>query len=98
MQVAELMYSTDKITSTQKVAKLLVYFGKLFEVVTEQRPIYLMGSLFAIGGLLKLEAKSYLTTLKERRTEFEFICPLFNEDSEMEKQEKQRVRVLSPED
>ena len=34
MQVAELMYSTDTVVSTQKVAKLLVYFGKLFEVVT----------------------------------------------------------------
>lgn len=30
--VAELLYTQDKIISTQKVAKLLVYFGKLFEI------------------------------------------------------------------
>lgn len=30
---AELLYTVDKVISSQKVAKLIVYFGKLFEVV-----------------------------------------------------------------
>lgn len=69
----------------------MVYFAKLFQVVTEQRPKYLQGSLFALGGLLKIEAKSYLRTLQELRSvddAFELTCPLFNEESEMERQEQ----------
>lgn len=30
IQVAELLYSSDKMISTEKVVKLLVIFGKLF--------------------------------------------------------------------
>jgi len=64
IQVAELLYSSDKMISTEKVGKLLLVFGKLFQVAPDnQRSKYLMGSLFALGGLLKLEAKSYLLTL-----------------------------------
>lgn len=66
----------------------MLYFAKLFEVVNKQRPKYLQGSLFAIGGLLKLEAKSYLRTLQELRSDdptFELTCPLFNEEIEVEK-------------
>lgn len=58
---AELLYTQDKMVSTQKVAKLLLFFCKLFDTVPPtQRPMYMQGSLFAIGALLKLEAKSYL--------------------------------------
>ena len=82
------MYSQDVIKSTEKVGKLLIYFGKLFEVVKEDRPKYLCGSLFALGGYLKLETKSYLMTLEQRRQNFEHVCPLFNEESDYDKQEK----------
>lgn len=48
---------------------------------------------------MKLEAKSYLLTMenmnKEDDSEFELPCQLFNEDSEVEKMEKQRVRKLT---
>lgn len=78
---AELLYTVDKVISSQKVAKLIVYFGKLFDVVKVQRPKYLQGSLFALGGLLKIEAKSYLRMMQEMRSDidFELTCPLFNE-------------------
>jgi hypothetical protein len=48
------------MVSTEKVAKLILYFAKLFELVSDKRSKYMQGSLFAIGGLLKIEAKSYL--------------------------------------
>ena len=100
IQVAELLYSSDKMISTEKVVKLLVIFGKLFQVAPQdQRSKYLQGSLFALGGLLKLEAKSYLLTMENMRKEddpdFELPCQLFNDDSEVEKMEKQRVRKLT---
>jgi hypothetical protein len=85
--------------SSEKVGKLLVYFGRLFQVVRTQRAKFLQGSLFAIGGLLKIEAKSYLRTLQElRRGDVALTCPLFKEGSEMEQLEQQRVRSLSAED
>ena len=36
-----------------------------------------MDSLYALGGLLKVEAKSYLKT-KEEKGDFKPICPLVN--------------------
>lgn len=99
--MAELLYTVDKMLNTQKVAKLLVYFGKLFEVVSENRSKYMQGSLFALGGLLKIEAKSYLKTMLDQKNEkshFELECPLFDETSEMEKSESQRVRTLTSDD
>lgn len=63
VQAAELLYTADKMVSTEKVAKLLIYFAKLFSIVPEKRSKYMQGSLFAIGGLLKIEAKSYLQTI-----------------------------------
>jgi hypothetical protein len=99
--VAELLYSQDKVISTQKVGRLLIFFGKLFETAGPKRCKYLQGSLFAIGGLLKLEAKSYLHTVTEAWSDKKevgvphLVCPLFSEESEYEQQEKQRVRVLS---
>ena len=104
IQAAELLYSFDKAVSTQKVAKLLVFFGKLFEIVPpDSRSKYMQGSLFALGGLLKIEAKSYLRTMQALRSSdesngFSLPCPLFNEESEIERQEEQRVRKLEPED
>lgn len=49
---------------------------------------------------MKIEAKSYLKTLERLRSDeaFKLPCPLFNEESEIEKLEKQRVRELSSED
>jgi hypothetical protein len=44
--------------------------------------MYMQGSLFAIGALLKLEAKSYLKTLQDFKAaddpSFQLTCPLFN--------------------
>ena len=45
---------------------MLIYLGKLFQTVGSDRCKYLQGTLFALGGLLKLEAKSYLYTITEQ--------------------------------
>jgi hypothetical protein len=104
-QAAELIYTLNLMISTEKVGKLLLVFGKLFLLAPpSQRSKYLSGSLFALGGLLKLEAKSYLQTLQSFKKEddptFEVPCPLFTADdeSEIQKMEKQRVRNLSSSD
>ncbi len=75
------------MVSTEKVAKLILYFAKLFELVSDKRSKYMQGSLFAIGGLLKIEAKSYLQTVQTLRDDLKLTCPLFNEESEIEKNE-----------
>ncbi len=55
-----------------------------------------------MGGLMKLEAKCYLETILDIRKQdddsFKLTCPVFDEDIESEKQEKQRMRKLKAED
>jgi len=70
------MYSQDSNFSTRRVAKLIVYFGKLLKAVDNKRCKYLMGSLFALGGLMKIEAKSYLKSISERRDNFVAVCSI----------------------
>ena len=38
---AELLFNQDKLISIKKIAKLLVYFGKLFEVAPHKKCKYL---------------------------------------------------------
>lgn len=85
MQAAEVLYSSAKTISTQKVAKLLIYFGKLFSLIEKEKSKYIQGSLFALGGLLKLEAKSYLHTKSKRNASLKLVCELFDESNEYEK-------------
>lgn len=42
-----------------------------------------MGSLFAIGGILKIEAKSFLKTLSETQ-DIALMAPLINEENPIE--------------
>ncbi len=56
-----------------------------------------MGSLFAIGGILKIEAKSFLKTLSETQ-DFPLMAPLINEENPMEQQEVKYLRELSKDD
>ena len=65
-----------------------------------------MGSLYALGGLLKIEAKSYLMTLNEKYTKdpekndenFKLVCELSNPENPLEEKEKQYIRHLSDDD
>ena len=63
-----------------------------------------MGSLFALGGLLKIEAKSYLMTVNEKDADdktkegFDLLAPLTNDDNPADEKAKKFIRKLSPED
>jgi len=56
------------------------------------------GMLYAIGGLLKVEARNYIDTMKKNNSSFETASPNTVEDSEMEKRLEQTKRELSPSD
>lgn len=46
----------------------MIYFSRLYDLVEEtnnQKHKFLMDSLYALGGLLKVEAKSFLKTIEE---------------------------------
>jgi len=77
MGISEVLYSSDGLGSTFKLAKIIVYFGKLFaRMDLNDRSKYIMGSLFAIGGLLKIEARSYLETKNKYVKDFRIVSPL----------------------
>lgn len=56
-----------------------------------------MGSLFAIGGILKIEAKSFIKTLTETQ-DFPLMAPLINEENPIEQQEVKYLRELNKDD
>lgn len=112
---AELMYSQD-IKSTKRVGKVMALYSKLFRSVdasnTEidskgekvdknEKHKFLMGSLYALGGLLKIEAKSFLLTMNERDSNkdgFRLVCPLTNSENPLMESEAKFLRKLSDDD
>jgi hypothetical protein len=108
ISVGELMNS-GAFKSTKTIAKSMMYFAKMYSMISVEKPDrhkFLMGSLYALGGLLKIEAKSYLMTLNERYTKdpeknnenFKLVCELSNPENPLEEKEKQYIRHLSEDD
>lgn len=63
--MAELLFTDDapKTISTRRLARIMLYIGLLLrQVKPEKKAQFTMGSLFALGGLLKVEARNYLET------------------------------------
>lgn len=57
-----------------------------------------MGTLFTLGGMLKLEAKSYLHTCKKEQDSFHNVSPLFNLENPIDANEHEQVRELKAHD
>jgi hypothetical protein len=106
--VAELMHSASN-KSTKKIAKTMMYFAKMYSSIDKESTDhnkFLMGSLYALGGLLKVEAKSYLMTCSEYYKQepekntigFKLVCPLSNPENPLEDKEKEYIRHLSEDD
>ena len=71
MSICELMYSQDKVVSTRQIARMMFYMAALVQLVEiEKQSGYFMGALFAMGGILKIEARSYLETKKKYDEKF----------------------------
>jgi hypothetical protein len=112
--VAELMHS-GAFKSTKTIGKSMMYFAKMYSQIEKDadakafsvgancdRHKFLMGSLYALGGMLKIEAKSYLMTLNEKYTKdpekntqkFKLVCQLSNPENPLEEKEKIHIRHL----
>lgn len=57
-----------------------------------------MGSLFALGGLLKVEARNYLETKQKYDASFHSVCPLIEENKAVEDSLQKARRDLSDKD
>lgn len=68
---------TRGFLSTKRVAKILHFFQFMIHNLpsdSKEHYKYLMGTLYSIGGMLKLEAKSYLHTRKKEKDSFHNVC------------------------
>ena len=67
--------------STRRLARILLYVGLIY---SKADPFllapFLTGSIYSLGGLLKIEVRNYLQTKVKYEEEFRVICPLV-EDS-----------------
>ena len=57
-----------------------------------------MGSLFALGGLLKIEARNYLETKRKYNPNFRIVSPLIEENQNQEDAMQRGRRDLKEED
>ena len=44
-----------------------------------QQAPFLMGSIFTLGGLMKMEVRNYLQTKSKYDSDFRVVCPLVEE-------------------
>lgn len=108
--IAELLYSQENFETTKRIAKILLFFTQMYTSVDKEEKFkneknkFLMGSLYALGGLLKVEAKSYLMTVSEKDPEdesrkgFDLLAPLSNPENPGDEKSKKFIRKLSAED
>ena len=63
----------------------MFYTGMLLKQVSpEKKAQYVMGSLFALGGLLKIEARNYMETKQKYDPSFKIVSPLSEENKQVE--------------
>ena len=82
--------------NTRRLARILHYVSQLYEKVleTDQAP-FLIGTIFQLGGLLKIEVRNYLKTKSKYDSKFHLVCPLIEENKASEDMMKRSERYLS---
>lgn len=77
----------------------MFYTGMLLKQVSpEKKAQYVMGSLFALGGLLKIEARNYMETKQKYDPSFKIVSPLAEENQQVEDSLQRARRDLSNND
>ena len=63
ISLAEFIHNSPKMISTRRLARIVYYLALLYSKieVLQQAP-FLMGSIYTLGGLLKIEVRNYLQT------------------------------------
>lgn len=100
ISLGDIIYNNDSQVSTKRVARIILYSTKLFLKTYQytNSAKFLPGTLYAIGGLLKIEGRNYLDTKKKLDTDFTPAAQVREADSDAEKMISQSLRELSPAD
>ena len=99
LSLAEFIHGSGKMISTRRLARILFYLGNLYsQIETLQQAPFLMGSIFALGGLLKIEVRNYLQTKSKYDPDFRVVCPLIEESKDQENTMQRYKRDLSDDD
>lgn len=70
----------------------------LTQVQPEKKAPYIMGSLFALGGLLKIEVRNYLETKLKYDPQFKTVSLLVEESKAVEDSVQKNRRDMSEKD
>ena len=107
--MAPLMYSTGgKDKNSKRTGKIMMIFANICATLMESglmstdKHRFLMGSLYALVELFKIECKSFLMTKNDKYTKnpesnvlnFKLVAPLTNSKNEMEASEVVHLRLL----
>ena len=96
ISLAEFIHSAIKMISTRRLARILYYMALLYSKieVLQQAP-FLMGSIFTLGGLLKIEVRNYLQTKRKYEPDFRVVSPLVEESNASESTMQRYKRDLT---
>ena len=99
MSLGEILFTEEKMISTRRLGRIMVYMGLLFDLVRGPKQAqYMMGSLFGLGGLLKIEARNYLETKRKYDPDFRVVSPLIEDQKNQEDAMQRGRRDLKDED
>lgn len=99
LSLAEFIHGTNSMISTRRLARILFYLGLLYDKVEPlQQAPFLMGSIYTLGGLLKIEVRNYLQTKSKYDPEFRVVCPLVEDSRASEATMQRYKRDLSIDD
>ena len=84
--------------NVKRVARIITYLTQLFVATSKLQTSakFMPGMLYAIGGLLKVEARNYLDTKKLIDSSFQTAGPVREQSSVIEKMLERSKRELSP--
>ena len=78
--LAEFIHSSPKMISTRRLARIVYYLAQMYSRMEKlQQAPFLMGSIFTLGGLMKMEVRNYLQTKSKYDSDFRVVCPLVEE-------------------
>ena len=99
LAIAEYIHNESKAVSTRRLGRIMFYSGLLYaKIEVLQQAPFLMGSIFTLGGLLKIEVRNYLQTKSKYDPEFRVVCPLIEEGKAQEESMQRFKRDLTKTD
>jgi hypothetical protein len=96
----EILFGQQKQVATKRLSRVMLYLGML---ITQTQAMsngskFMQGTLFSMGGLMKIEARNYLFTKHNTESDFKLPAPIKDNDPDTEDILQRAKRDLTKDD